>query len=77
MQEMQAEWQSRAGVEVNELLRQGDAGRNATIVLQHDGREMYEHPGDRIRRTTVETEALMSEKRAATYAVRCEPKNRL
>lgn len=62
MQQMQAEWKGRIGVEVNGSLRQpGEAARNATRVLQHEGREMYEHQEERIRRTTAEAESLMSE----------------
>lgn len=55
IQQIQAEWQGRAGVEVSDFLRcQGVAARKATRVLPHEGREMHEGHEERIRRTTTE-----------------------
>lgn len=71
MQQIQAEWQGRVGVEVNYVLRHmGEAARNATRVVQHEGRDMYDHQ-ERIRRTTTEAQALMAEKRAGVEAAIC------
>lgn len=50
MQHAQPEWKKHIGGEISDFLRRrGEAAQNATKVLQHEGRHIYELQEDRIR----------------------------
>lgn len=46
--------------------RQGEAAHQAARTLQHEGRAVYELQEDRILRTAMEAETLLSEERGGS-----------